>query len=541
MRLGRDIADIGRLREILGILFEEGFAFIFDGTPLLKWVPFGKKLAKKEPKVPHEVRLRRTLERLGPTFIKFGQVLSVRPDLVPMRYIDELEKLQNKVPAFSFKEVQKTIERNDFSSMFTSIENKPIASASIAQVHKGVLKSGGIAAIKARRPGILKTMRTDIEIMRYIAGLLEKHVKTLHPYHPSAFIEEFAEWTSKELDFRKEADNIRRFYANFKDSTTTKIPKVFHSSEDIIIMEYLDGTPLHLARKMPVLNSALRNGVHSLLEQVFAHGLFHADPHPSNIIVQRDGRVGFVDFGIVGKFDKKLREQCIDLFIGIMEGDSEKTVEALLQFSSISEEKDIDRFREKIRDILPALSDIEIKEMKMSTILEEVFGVGLEYGIRFPREFVLFGKTVVTLEGIALLYAPRFKIGTVVQPFIEDMIVTRYEPQNVLRRSIESFMGMKKTVERLPSQATRVLDKLEKGKIKIEMRDTDIEKLSVEIDKSSNRLAYGVLIAALLLSGSMLINFGEKMAYGLPLLSAICFGIAAVLGIILVASILRVR
>ncbi len=392
-----------------------------------------------------------------------------------------------------------------------------------------------------RRPGIITIMTEDIEIMRFIAGLIEKHVKAMRRYKLAAFVEEFAEWTAKELDFTKEADHIRRFYAHFKGSATTKIPAVYHSSQDAIIMEYIDGVPLHVAQKMPQLHKALTNGVQSLLEQVFIHGLFHADPHPSNLLVLKDGKIGFVDFGIVGTFDRTLREQCIDLFIAVIEGDSEKTVEALLEFGTLDEEKDIDAFREKIRDILPSVGDLQIREMKLSRVLEELFDVSLQYGIHFPREFVLFGKAVVTLEGIALLYAPAFKIHTVVQPFIEDMIVKKYEPRQILKRSMEGFFGMKKTIERIPSQATRVLDKLEKGKIKIEMKDTAIERLSLEIDKSSNRLAYGILIAALLLSGSMLINFGEKLVYGLPLVSAICFAMAAILAVILVASILRER
>ncbi len=231
IHLRRDIGDIKRFREILGILFEEGFSVMLENINLHKFVPIKKRLkVKKESRVGHEVRLRRTLEKLGPTFIKFGQILSVRPDLVPKNYILELEKLQDSVPVFSYSESKEIIERSTgkkLDGIFSAFEKKPIASASIAQVHKAVLKSGEKVAVKVRRPNIKDIMGKDIEITLFIANLIEKHIKGLRKYKPVGIVKEFAEWTNKELDFNIETENILRFYENFKTSKTTKIPKVY--------------------------------------------------------------------------------------------------------------------------------------------------------------------------------------------------------------------------------------------------------------------------------------------------------------------------
>lgn len=543
----KDIADIKRFKEILGIIFEEGFAFILENTSLHRFVPVKKKLKiKREIKISNEVRLRKTLERLGPTFIKFGQLLSIRPDFVPKEYIHELEKLQDNVPAFSYEEVKETIEKsigNKITEIFEKFEKKPVASASIAQVHEAVLKTGERIAVKVRRPGIRGIVEKDVEIMMFIAKLLEKHVKGLRKYRPTIIVSEFAEWTKKEIDFNIETENIKRFYENFKGSKTTVIPKVYgqYCNESVIVMEFIDGTELHKIgkNKKKILGKAVKNGFYSILEQVFIHGLFHADPHPSNIIILKNSKVGFVDFGIVGNFDNNLKNKAIDLFIGISEGDTDKVIEALLELGEIDEDKDINKFKEKINDAVYLIRGSDIKKIKISRILEDVLDISLEFGVRMPREFVLFAKTIVTIEGIALTYYPEFRFGESVQPFLEKIIIERYNPKKIIKEGFTNFLGWKKMFDKLPGQTVRVLDKLEKGKIKIEMRDTDIEKLSIELDKSSNRLTYGMLIAALLVSGSLAINIGDRMIMGLPVISLLCFLSAGILGIVLFVSILK--
>ena len=248
MAIIREIKDINRFRQIVSVLLEEGFFYLIEKIKLGSWIRFKKKNLSKE-KIPAEVRLRKTLERLGPTFIKLGQILSLRPDLVPKEYVKELGKLQDDVPAFPYDKAEKIIKEElgkPIDKIFSSFSKKPIASASISQVYRAKLKNGKIVAVKVQRPNVKKIMDTDIEIMFYIAKLLEKHSDKIRKYRPVKIVEEFKEWTDKELDFELEANNAKRFYDNFKGSNTVKIPQVFddYSSPMVLTTEIIDGIEL---------------------------------------------------------------------------------------------------------------------------------------------------------------------------------------------------------------------------------------------------------------------------------------------------------
>ncbi len=544
LNIKRNIDDIKRFKEIVAVLSTEGFYFLVEHLNLKRYAPINKRL-KDMPNIRQEVRLRNTLEKLGPTFIKFGQMLSVRPDFVPKRYIRELEKLQDEVTPFSYAQAKKIIEQSTgkkLKQIFKTFDQIPIASASISQVHKAKLHSGEVVAVKVKRPEAEDIIRKDLEIMAFFAELLEKKVKGIRKFKPRGVVREFSEWATKEIDFTIEAENIRRFSHNFRRSKRTKIPQVFdkYSNEDIIVMDFIEGVELHKVDPKKVkIHKVMENGFYSVLEQVFVHGLFHADPHPSNVIVLKDNRISFVDFGIVGRFDDRLKDLSTSLFLGITEGDAESVVETLLELGEVDEEIDVERFRNRISDAIYLIKDNPLKNIKISKMLEDVLDISLEFGVKIPKEFVLFGKTIVTLEGMALLYCPDFYFVRTAAPFMEEVIARRYQPKRVLHEGIHSLLGLKRFAQRVPGQTTRVLDKLEKGKIKIEMKDTDIERLSIELDKSSNRLAYGMIIAALLISASLLINIGDPFLFGLPLSSALLFGLAIVLGFVLVLSIFQ--
>src|SRR3989338_2914607 len=247
----KEVRDINRFNQILLVLFEEGFDLLLSKINLRQYLPIAKRFKpKKDSELKHEVRLRKTLERLGPTFIKFGQLLSVRPDLVPREYSKELEKLQDSVPEFHFSEARGIVEKEfgkSIEKLFLHFEKKPIASASISQVHKAILKNGDKVSVKVQRPNVKHIMETDIEIMLYIAGLLEKHVEKLRMFKPVKIVNEFKEWTDKELDFRLEARNAKRVGQNFRGSKTIHIPKVYDelTSEKVLTLEFIEGVELH--------------------------------------------------------------------------------------------------------------------------------------------------------------------------------------------------------------------------------------------------------------------------------------------------------
>lgn len=546
----KEVRDIKRLNQILLVLFEEGFDFLLTKIKLGRFIPLTKriksKLEKKEDSKP-EIRLRKTLERLGPTFIKFGQVLSVRPDLVPASYSKELEKLQDRIPSFPFHEVKNIIEKEfgkSLSQLFLEFEKKPIASASISQVHKAVLKTGQKVAVKVQRPNVKHIMETDIEIMFYFANLLESKADKFKRLRPVKIVNEFKEWTEKELDFRLEARNAKRFYQNFKESKTVRIPKVYDelTSERILTLEFIDGIELHDIKeiKKRKLNFSLiiKNSFDAVMKQVFVHGIFHADPHPGNILILKDNSIAFIDFGIVGYFDDKLKNKCIDLLYGIVEQDENIVMDTLASIGMDSDGVDYEHLKADISFIIQPLQQSSINEIKVSRVLEEIMSTALKHNLKVPAQFVLFGKTIVTLEGIAIEFDPDFKIIETAKPFVEALVTKRSSPSYILKGFVHNLNKYRKFAEEFPEKAERALEKIEKGAIKIEIEDTDIKKLALEIDRSSNRVAYGLLTAALLITSAILINIekGPKII-GIPFLAFISFLLASVLVVVLFISI----
>ena len=544
--------DIKRLNQILLVLFEEGFGLMLDRIKLRQHVPVAKrlksKLRKDEEKKP-EVRLRKTLERLGPTFIKFGQLLSVRPDLIPKEYSKELEKLQDKVPEFPFGEVKAIVEKEfgkNIEHLFLHFEKKPIASASISQVHKAVLKNGDKVAVKVQRPNVKQIMETDIDIMLYIANLLERYHEKIRKFRPARVVNEFKEWTERELDFLLESRNAKRFYQIFKGSKTIHIPKVYDdlTTEKVLTLEFIDGIELHnineIKRKKINFNQVIKNGFDAVMTQVFVHGIFHADPHPGNIIIMPNNKIAFVDFGIVGYFDESLRNKCIDLLYGIVEHDEELIMETLIGMGMDSEEIDYAQLKSDISFIIQPLQGSSIREIKISRVLEEILSIALRHKLRVPASLVLFGKTIITLEGVALEYDPNFKLVEATRPFIEKLIAKRTSPLYVWKSLVHNVNKYKRFAEEFPEKAERALEKIQKGTIKVDIEDTDIKKLALEIDRSSNRVAYGLLIAALLITSAILFQIEKgPLIFGIPFLSFFSFLFAVLFMLALIISIIR--
>ncbi len=550
----KEVRDINRFNHILVVLFEEGFDLLLSKIGLKHKIPLTKRIKsklKKSQEIKPEVRLRRTLEKLGPTFIKFGQLLSVRPDLVPKEYSKELEKLQDKVPEFPFNEVKNIIEKEfgkDINKIFLHFEKKPIASASISQVHKAILKNGDKVAVKVQRPNVKQIMETDIEIMFYFANLIEKYVEKIRKFKPVKIVNEFKDWTEKELDFRLESRNAMRFAQNFKGSKTVHIPKVYDdlTSEKVLTLEFIEGVELHnineIKKKRFDFNQIIKNSFDAVMTQVFVHGIFHADPHPGNIIIMKDNTIAFVDFGIVGYFDEKLKSRSVDLLYGIIEQDEEVIMDTLVRMGMESDTIDYEQLRADISFIIQPLQHSSIKDIKVSRVLEEILDIALKHRLRVPAQFVLFGKTIIILEGVAIEYDPNFKLVETAKPFIERLIARRKSPFYAWKSFIHNINIYRKFAEEFPEKAERALEKIQKGTIKVDIEDADIKKLSLEIDRSSNRVAYGLLIAALLITSAILIQVQKgPTILGVPFLSFLSFSFASILVFILFISIVRER
>jgi ubiquinone biosynthesis protein len=540
----KDIRDLARFNQIMAILVHQGFGYVLDKIGVKKL--FRRK--KKREEKPNPKRLRITLERLGPTFIKLGQILSIRPDLLPKEYIDELGNLQDRVPPFPFKKAEKIIERelhHPINKLFLDFKKEPVASASISQVYKAKLKNGQLVAVKVQRPKVKEIMKTDIEIMFYVAKLLEKHFKKMRKYGPVGIVQEFKDWTYDELDFRKEAENAKKFYKNFRGSETVKIPKVYdkYSTRDVLVLEYIKGIELHNLHKVKKkkeynIREIMNNGFDALLTQVFEHGFFHADPHPGNILILKDNKIAFIDFGIVGHFDDFLKKKSVELFYAFIEGDIDSMVNIFLEIGAKGKGRiDVEAFREDVARVVEPLRKGTLKEAKLMSALEQVFDVSLEHHIKPPVDFALFTKTILELEGIGLEYVPHFKFMDNARPFIEKLIKREFKISDMAKDLAGNLAKYGKLFKDLPDQLSSALRRIQRGKIKVDIEETDIKRLGRDIDVSANRLTYGLMVAAFLVAGALLTNMGEPQLYGFPLFSFVCFAMAFIFLIPLIISI----
>ncbi len=528
-----------RLKEIIHVFFDEEFGYLITKLNLRHHLPFKKRIkayVAEQKCIRPETRLRSAFERLGPTFIKFGQLLSLRPDLVPPEYVEEFEKMQDKVPTFPFSEAKKIIEqelKKPLNRVFTSFEQKPIASASMAQVYKAKIK-GQTVAVKVQRPGIRKQIESDIEIMYKVAELLEHQVPVLKEFRIKAIIHEFEKWTLKELNFNIEAYYAQRIANNFKGSRALKVPKIYekYTTDKVLVMEFLDGIPLHNVREIKKkkinLKKVIRNGYYIILKQVFVDGFFHADPHPGNILVLKDGTIGLIDFGILGHFDKKLKKSALDLFQAFVENDPDKTVNIFLKMNPSS---DIDKthLTADIRDIFEQLRCTSPEDLEIGPLIRETLSAANKHHLEIPADFVLYGKTVGIIEGIALRYQPGFNFLKETRGILKELFNYDYFAKEIIDRTKTKLSEYQELAEMFPETAKEILEKVKDFKLGIDLEDTDIKNLTTELERSSGNIALGMIIAALIVGSALIMQMDKEQS-----LSLAGFILAGMLGLWLV-------
>jgi ubiquinone biosynthesis protein len=542
-RIKDDIRDINRLRKILLVFFEEGFGYLIEKTGLMSHLPFTKRFAKKFNIVEHpSVHLRRAFEKLGPTFVKFGQLLSLRPDLVPKEYILEFEKMQDRVPCFAYSDVEKLIKKElgkPISQIFKSFDRKPVAAASLGQVHKAKLRNGKVVAVKVQRPDIKKIIDTDIDMMHHIADLLHKHVRELSDYNLVEVVREFERYTHDELNYRIEALNAKNLKKNFEKVDDVYIPNIYSefTTEKVIVMDFVDGIQINEVEKIKRLKGGyvkVVDRVYShVITMIFEHGFFHADPHPANILITRDNKIAFIDFGIVGRFDENLRNKSLDIFMSIANGDVDKLVRTFLSLGVVEEKSfDIISFKRDINVLVGNLQYSSLKDIEVSIILEQMMDLALKYKIKLPLDFVLFGKTVITLEGIGLRYNPDFKLIEQTKPLLTKIVRKKFYPQNIKKSVMKTASTYKELLSILPESTLEILQKLRKGELSIDLEDTDIKNLTAEMEHSTGNLSIGMIIAALIVGSALVMQIDTKFKYAdMPVISLIGFIIAGILTI----------
>lgn len=546
-RVEKDVRDINRLRQIMEILLKHEFGFFVEKVHLKHLLPMHKRLQKDMfvERKTQPVHVREMIEELGGAFPKLGQLLSLRPDLIPPDFCDELRKLQDQIKPFPFDKVKEVLEQEyqkPLEKVFRRIDPEPVASASIAQVHKAVLKDGTLVAVKVQRPKIQKQMVIDIEILEILATQIKKHLNQEF-VDPQAIVEEFRRYTRNELDFIKEAKNIDIFYGNFKADPEVVIPKVFwpHTTEKVLVMEYVKG---HKLSSWPKFSEKTRTQlanryIKAILSQVFEHGFFHGDPHPGNLIITPKNEIAFLDFGIVGFFDGQSKEELLSLFISMMTGDISQMVNSLIDLDIVDVQVNEQKLKDDLFMTLSKYYDTSLDRLNISTITVEMLELARADHIKVPANFVLLMKAVMTAESVAQQLDPKFNIMDVGKPFLLELARKERSPVKVAKRLTRSFVQVKDFIQKMPRQTQEVIRSLKKGDELVQNIDTDIKMLTTVMDRSSNRISLGLLILALFLSSAFLMNLPQPAMFGYPIISLTGFGIGIFLVILLIISITR--
>ena len=554
-RLKRGYKNINRLRQIINILIEYGFDYFVKQLGLIKLPTKSEKILKLKPskidQTPLPMRVRLTLEELGPTFVKLGQILSTRPDIIPLKYIKELEKLQDKVPPFAYAQVEQIVHKElgaNVSELFQSFEEKPFASASLGQVHKAILKEDKVkVVVKVQRPDMEKIIETDLDILFHLTRLAERHIPESRLYDPVGVAEEFAKTIRMELDYGTEGRNAERFRKNFKEDKTVFIPNIYWelSSKYILTMEYIEGIKINHLKELDKAGydrkQIAENGAKAFMKQMLIDGFFHADPHPGNILVMENEIIGFMDFGMMGKIDEESREKYIDLLIAVLEYDLNKILVGMLELGFTSQETiDTRSLKMDIADILDQYYDKALKEIKLGEFITQLVQISIKYHIKMPAELALLGKSLLTIEGIGLALDPDFNLTEIAKPYVKDIILERKNPQRLLLKLSNDLSEFYHLMVLIPRQLSKTLQKMEEGIFKLELQHRGLENLINALDKATNRLSYSLILVAIIIGSSLIMQTDKGPQFmGFPVIGVMGYIISGLLGLGLVIMILR--
>ncbi len=506
------IRNLPRMKEIISVAAKFGFGEVIRDTKLGSFLEKFTKLQDVD-RDPAQVRLRLALEELGPTFMKLGQVLSMRPDLVPPAWSAELANLQDSCPEVSWEEIKKELEKEygaDFDSMFSSIEETPIGDGSMAQVHRAVSKEGRRIVLKILRPNIEKTVRSDLEVLEAIASILNNHGAKLG-FDPKEVIDTFADALEHELDLRHEADSTKMLKAMTADATST-FPEVFTdlSTKRILAIEEVDGAELTKWKKQNYSQEQrdriVANGAHAVVRQTLEIGFFHADPHPGNIFVLAGEKLCFIDCGMTGRVEESMRKDLAMLLYGVSEKNIDTVTRSFLRLGDITfDDVDERELRKDLRDFVERFTEGPLGDIDMGTMLTAFLDGLRKHDVKCPGDLILMIKALITIEGVGKELSPNFNLVDYAKPTIERLVKSQFGFSAIKDRTEASALLWTQLAERLPEDATRVLDRIRRNKVRINVDIDSVEHMTDAVDRSSENISWALIIAALIVGSSIMV------------------------------------
>jgi ubiquinone biosynthesis protein len=556
-QIARTYRSLTRLRHILNVAARHGFGELIDRLNLTHHVPRLKRFRRLPPEEDAELskeeslarRARLVLEELGPTFVKLGQMLSTRPDLLPPAFLAELGKLREHVKCFSFEEVKKRIEEDlggKIEEMYREVDRECLASGSIAQVHGAVTTDGRRVVVKVKRPGIDKVIMMDIDLMTQLAALLEKRVPELAVFRPMMVVEEFARGIKRELDFIQEATQTERFAAAFEDNGRVRIPRVFWecTTTSVLTLERIEGVSLsrmeELGRRGVDKKELARLLADVFMDQFFTMGLFHADPHAGNLFLMDGGVLAILDFGLVGRLTEEMRDQLGMVMIAVVHGDARMIADVIMDMGML---EDVDRTNDLRADLLDLVErhyEVPLKHFSMRKLLLDIMEAARKHHATLPREYVLLARAFSQVEGIARELDPDFDIQTVAKPYARKLLSQQFAPSHLAKRAGRRLWDLTRFLDRTPRKIGELVNRLLAGKLGFTFEHRGLESFTLELERASNRLSFSIIVAALIVGSSLMLLAKVGPTYGtVPVLGIIGYCTAAVMGLWLLLAILR--
>lgn len=547
LHLRNKVRGLNRLREILAVLVIHGFEEALAELGLLKaFGPLKRRAASSSPEVSRAARFRQALEALGPTFIKLGQVLSTRPDLIPSNWADELKRLQDDCQHLDFAVIEQRLEEEfpaGVDELFTSIEEQPVAAASLAQVHRAVLADGNHVVLKVLRPGVRRIIEADMEALASLARFVEAHFKDLG-YSPLEVVDEFSNELHNELDLTHEARATERLARDFADDPFVSFPQVFWqaTTRSVLALEEIKGQLLsrmaHHDLSPRQKRTIVERGADAVFKQCLELGFFHADPHPGNIFILPAEKICFIDCGMTGRIDRGTSDQLADLVAAVAAEDLEAVVRAAIKLAAADPALAIDRtFRLDVAALVSSLHDSTLEQMDLGALLDGLFELFRKYRVRCPSDLIFLIKAITTIIAVGREVDPTFDLVAHVRPHIDRLVMRRYGPRAMAERLLGSLTEFATLAEDLPTEIRVFLDRVRRNNLVVRLEHQRLDRLTDTVEHASRNIA-GSLVVAALMVGSAILVLADRFASGDGLLSTfglvgwVVAGLLAVLQVI---------
>lgn len=552
----RTLRSSQRLATILSVLARHGFGHLAVRLRLGRFLPFRQRFRRLQtetveadnPRLMAE-RLVRVLEDLGPTFVKLGQSLASRPDLLSPDFQGPLRKLHDRVRPFEFEEARQMIERDlgaRLETLFSDVEKEPLACGSIGQVHRATTIDGEAVILKIKRPGIERVILNDMSLLRILAALIEKHIPEYRVYQPQLLVDEFSRTIHRELDFISEASITSRFYETFRRNPHISTPRVFweYCSHNVLTLERLEGRPVSF--DMPLDGGGLHRKaladhlLDAFMVQYFELGIFHADPHPGNLLIQPPSGWAILDFGQVGRLDREMRSRLTMILIAATRREIDLAMDILEDLGTVTADVDRAQLKKDLETVLDKYYGTPLKHIHLSSLFEEIVGLARTHKMILPRDFVLLGKSLTNAGGIALLLDPDASPVSYVQPRLRRLVMDQLAPGRLARGAAVSLYGLLSVLKQAPQAARRIMRNLSRGQMRVIFQHDGLTEFINELDRTGNRIAFSLITGSMILGSAMLMNARIQPLIGeVSVLGLAGFILAGICGLWLLYSIFR--